>query len=320
MRKWISYLLPIIGLAIFVFIIRNTGIGQIRSTFGGIEPIDLFLFPVFTAAIILIRGYRWQYLMRLVGIRYSMGRSAAVWTIGFFAAAITPGKVGDAVRALYVSQETGRNVGECFLTVFIDRLMDLVTVVLFGIVTILLFSYQYIRIPSIWVILLASLGGLFLIFLLLNRKVTKTLVRPVFTVFFPKKYKETLSMSFNSFYDSLALYAREWKGTLKAFLLTVGYWVLVFALAWYVALIMGIEVSFYYIVVIMPIVTLVELIPISVSGLGTREATVIYFFSVIGIASAQAVGFSIVYLIVGTYITSLIGLLFWLRNPVKLSG
>jgi hypothetical protein len=320
MRKWISYLLPIIGLAIFVFIIRNTGIGQIRSTFDGIEPIDLLLFPVFTAAIILIRGYRWQYLMRLVGIRYSMARSGAVWTIGFFAAAITPGKVGDAVRAFYVSQETGRNVGECFLTVFIDRLMDLVTVVLFGIVTILLFSYQYIRIPSIWVILLASLGGLFLIFLLLNRNVTKTLVRPVFTVFFPKKYKETLSMSFNSFYDSLALYVREWKGTLKAFLLTVGYWVLVFGLAWYVAFIMGIEVSFYYIVIIMPIVTLVELIPISVSGLGTREATVIYFFSVIGIASAEAVGFSIVYLIVGTYITSVIGLLFWLRNPVKLSG
>ncbi len=50
----------------------------------------------------------------------SSGRS------GFSPPSITPGKVGDAVRALYVSRETGRGLGESFLTVFMDRLMDLV--------------------------------------------------------------------------------------------------------------------------------------------------------------------------------------------------
>ena len=126
--------------------------------------------------------------------------------------------------------------------------------------------------------------------------------------------------SFNSFYDSLLLYLKEWKGTLYALLLTLIYWVMVFSLAWYVAFVLGIEVSFSYLFIIMPMVTLVELLPISVSGLGTREATVIYFFSVVGIASVQAVGFSIAYLIAGTYLTSLLGFILWLRNPVKLGG
>ena len=105
-----------------------------------------------------------------------------------------------------------------------------------------------------------------------------------------------------------------------AFLLTVLVWALVFLLAYYIAVLFGIDVDLKYVVLIMPIVTLVELIPISVSGLGTRDATVIYFFSVVGISSAAAVGFSIGYLFIGTYLTALAGFLMWLRHPVKLGA
>ncbi len=320
MGRWISYLLPLIGLAIFIYILSGTGIGKIASTFRDISPVQLIPFPIFILAIIAIRGWRWQYLMKLVGIHYPLRRSAAVWSIGFFAAAVTPGKVGDAIRAFYTSQETGKDFGESFLTVFVDRLMDLIVVVVYGMITIVLFSYYYIKIPSVWVILLATVGFFVLIFLMLNKRFVKPLIKPIYTALFPKKYKTKMKNSFNSFYDSLFLYFKEWKGTLYALLLTVIYWVMVFCLAWYVAFVLGIEVSFPYLFIIMPMVTLVELLPISVSGLGTREATVIYFFSVIGIASAQAVGFSIAYLIAGTYLTSLLGFVLWLRNPVKLGG
>jgi hypothetical protein len=68
----------------------------------------------------------------------------------------------------------------------------------------------------------------------------------------------------------------------------------------------------------MPMVTLVEIIPVSVSGIGTREATVIFFFSAVGIGSAQAVAFSVGYLIAGTYLTALAGFIAWLANPAKL--
>jgi uncharacterized membrane protein YbhN (UPF0104 family) len=68
------------------------------------------------------------------------------------------------------------------------------------------------------------------------------------------------------------------------------------------------------------VVTLVELIPFSISGLGTRDATVIYFFGAVGIGSAEAVGFSIVYLLIGTYLTALAGFFLWLRTPVRWSG
>ena len=92
---------------------------------------------------------------------------------------------------------------------------------------------------------------------------------------------------------------------------------LIFCLAVYVARLLSLPVSAGYVALIMPVVTLVELIPFSVSGLGTRDATVIYFFAVVGAGAAEAVGFSIVYLLIGTYLTALAGFFLWLRHPVK---
>jgi uncharacterized membrane protein YbhN (UPF0104 family) len=99
--------------------------------------------------------------------------------------------------------------------------------------------------------------------------------------------------------------------------LTLFGWTLIFVLALYVARVLSIPVDPAFLVLIMPIVTLVELIPFTVSGLGTRDATVVYFFSVVGVGGAEAVGFSIAYVLLGTYLTALIGLVLWIRYPMR---
>ncbi|UCG53667.1 MAG: flippase-like domain-containing protein [Candidatus Latescibacterota bacterium] len=318
MKKWVSLILPFIGLAIFVWIVSGTGVHKIIDTFRELDPKKLLIFPVFTAFFFVIRGYRWWVLLRLVGIDYSRWRSSVVWSIGFFGAAVTPGKVGDAIRAFYVSRETGRTFGECFVTIFIDRLMDLITIVVAGVVTLLIFSYYYIHIPSVWIFVVIAIVFLGLIYLLLHRDLMKKLAGPVFKFLTPAKYREQLTAQVHGFYDSLAEYPRRWRETLFAFALALAFWVVVVGLAITVTLVLEIDVPLGYVVLMMPAITLVEIIPISVSGLGTREAAVIFFFSVVGIGSAQAIGFSITYLLVGTYLTALVGFIAWLSNPAKL--
>jgi uncharacterized protein (TIRG00374 family) len=319
MRKWVSLVLPLVGLVIFVWIVRGTGLNRVLDTFRRIDPKSLAVFPVFTVFILWIRGYRWWILMRLVGIPYTRRRSSIVWAIGFFAASITPGKVGDAVRALYVSRETGRGLGESFLTVFMDRLMDLVVVLVFGVATILIFSYRYTDMPSIWVIVAASVAALGLVYLVLNRSLMRALAGPFFRALTPKKYRAQLSTQVHGFYDALSLYAGRWKSTAFAFFLTLVFWAGIVLLAYTATRVLEIDVSFGYVALMMPMVTLVEIVPISISGIGTREAAVIFFFAAVGIGSAQAVAFSIMYLMAGTYLTALVGFLAWLANPAKLN-
>jgi hypothetical protein len=118
----------------------------------------------------------------------------------------------------------------------------------------------------------------------------------------------------------MAVYARAGGRLAVAGVLTVVVWALIFFLAWNVAAGLGIDVSVWYLFLIMPVVTLVEVLPVSVAGLGTRDAAVIYFFSVAGIQDAAAVGFSLGYLLIGTYITALTGFIMWLRRPLRRNG
>jgi hypothetical protein len=318
MRRWISIILPFIGLAMFAFIVARTGPASIATVFRSIDLPGLAIAPLLMGAIVLIRGLRWRALMSRIGIDYPLLRACEVWTIGFFASAVTPAKVGDVVRALYVKDETNASFGEAILTVFIDRLWDLMTVLVAGMITVLVFSHYYIRVPSLW-ILLAGAGALIaLIYMMLSKGLVRRVMRPLFSLVVPDRYKDQFSLSFHSFYDSLHAYGRGAGQNAVVAGLTLVNWMLVFALAFYVTRLLHIDVALAYVVLIMPIVTLVELIPVSVSGLGTRDATVIYFFSLVGVTSAQSVGFSIAYVLIGTYLVALLGFVFWLRNPIGL--
>jgi len=318
MKRWITLILPVIGLGIFVLIIRSIGLGNVVETIRGVDPRKLLIFPLFTAFIIWMHGLRWQFLMRIIGIDYSLWRSTMVWSIGFFAASVTPAKVGDAARAYYLSRDTGYNFAECLLTVVIDRLLDVFVMLALGVIAVPIFSYYYMELPSVWIALGAAMLIVGLIYLLLHRRLMRKLLGPFVRVLVPAKYREEMTLHFHSFYDALAVYIRNWKRTSIGLIYTLFFWAAVGGLAYTVTRVLDIDVSLRYLILMLPLLTLVEIIPISVSGLGTREAASIYLFSVIGVSSTEAVAFSLMYLVLGTYLVASVGLFAWLLKPRSL--
>lgn len=317
LKKVLTALMPLVGLAVFAFIVYRTGPDRIFATLSAIRVRDLVWAPVLVAAIMLVRGARWHYVIRSLGIEYSLSRSATVWAIGFFASSVTPAKAGDAVRAFYLRNDTGRSLGESFLTVFVDRLWDLGFVLAAGTASAFIFSARYIRLPSAPLVAGGVLVLLICAVIATRRTVVRALMKPLVSIMVPRRFRDTLASNFHTFYDALRVHgSHPVRGVVMA-----GYtllcWGLIFLLAVYIASILSLPVQPGYIVLIMPVVTLVELIPFSIAGLGTREATVIYFFSVVGSSAAAAVGFSIVYVLIGTYLTALVGFALWLKHPVR---
>jgi len=317
MKRFLTLLMPLAGLAVFTFIVYRTGPARIAATLSAISGRDLIWAPLLVGFIPWVRGARWRYVMKSLGIDYGLRRSTLVWTIGFFASSVTPAKAGDAVRAIYLRNDTGRPLGETFLTVFVDRLWDLGFILVAGTASVLVFSNRYIQIPSAPLFAAGAILILAAAAIATNRRWVRALLKPAFSLLVPARYRVGLSASFHTFYDALRVHGSAPRRSAVMAGLTLVCWLLIFALAIYVARLLSIPVTAGYVVLIMPIVTLVELIPFSISGLGTREATVIYFFSVVGVGGAEAVGFSIVYVLIGTYLTALVGFAFWLRHPVR---
>ncbi len=313
----LPWVMPLFGIAVFVAVVQRAGPARILEVLRQADPAKLVWAPVILAAIAVARGLRWQRVIRSLGIDYSLARATRVWLIAFFASSMTPAKAGDALRAVYLRSDTGRPLGECFLTVFVDRLWDLGFVLGAGIASAMVFSHRYIAIPSASLFVAGAVVIATLAALMTHRGVMRALLKPAFLVLAPARYRDTLSASFHTFYDAMRAYGENRRRAISMAAWTLLGWALIFTLAMYVAWVLSIPVDPKFLVLIMPIVTLVELIPFTIAGLGTRDATVVYFFSVVGIASPQAVGFSIAYVLIGTYLTALVGLALWIRFPLR---
>jgi glycosyltransferase 2 family protein len=94
-----------------------------------------FAWPVFAAALGLaalnyvIRFGRWQYYLRVLGLSVPAGESFLIF-LGGFALTVTPGKLGEAVKALLLRESRGIPAARTAPIVIAERLTDLVGLLL----------------------------------------------------------------------------------------------------------------------------------------------------------------------------------------------
>ena len=84
------------------------------------------------------------------------------------------------------------------------------------------------------------------------------------------------------------------------------------------ALSIGIDVGVLFFVLVIPVISLLDLLPISISGIGTRDVALIFLFGLKGIAPEQAVAFSLIYLFMSYWLVALIGAGVYFRYPIKI--
>ena len=121
--------------------------------------------------------------------------------------------------------------------------------------------------------------------------------------------------------DSLTLFRGRGDVLIKALLLS---FVLQFNVILHfiiVAYALGLDIPWIGMFVIIPLATLIMLVPVSINGLGVREAVFVFFFALYGINSEYAIAFAWVAL--GMVLTQGIigGIVFMLRRrkPVNLN-
>jgi len=82
---------------------------------------------------------------------------------------------------------------------------------------------------------------------------------------------------------------------------------------------MDISINFITITLFMAISNLISLMPISISGLGTRDATLIYLFSLIGLNPETAVSYAFLVFIAFFLCGGLMGAFAWWIKPFNLN-
>jgi uncharacterized protein (TIRG00374 family) len=87
----------------------------------------------------LVRFARWQYYLRVLGLRVAAGDSLLVFLAGF-SLTVTPGKLGEAVKAFLLRATHGYSVARTAPIVIAERVTDLLALLLLALVGVFQFD------------------------------------------------------------------------------------------------------------------------------------------------------------------------------------
>lgn len=312
-------LLPLLGIALFIFIISKMDIKGILAIAKDIRWMYVVLSILIAYVAIYFKALKWKKIIDYAGMKYSIYNSFLAWLVGFAVGIITPGRVGDFYRSIYLKTSNKKPLGVCFATVFFDRIIDIMIMLFFAGIGLMYLLLNH-DIPggkelAIAVVVMFVLGVVFMF--VFRENLVRKLVRPLFYRFVPEKYHKDMRKNYKSFF-SLFNHIMESPSEILVLLL-IGFagWLIAFFEMYVLAMALKLGISYMFIGAIAPLINMIELIPVSFSGIGTRDVAMIFFLGLLSISKEAAVAFSLLILLV-IYITSLPGIFYWIKHPTEL--
>lgn len=309
MAKKISRL---IGIAIIIFILSKSNIAEIRNIFLNSNKYYLILGLLITILMCVIKSFRWNYLKKIQGIKYSITNSFIMHSASLLAGLTTPGRLGELSKLFYLKND-GYSYGKSLFNVVIDRLFDMFFLLIFGTVGMLFFFSLFKK--EIPYILTFTAVALIFVYLFIKTNLLKTVLSKAFNFIIPVKYQKSWQINIQDFIvDLKGLKAKHY---LFALAVTCISWLLYYFQMSIFAKAIGINISFLYLAISTTVAGIVTMIPISYSGIGTRDLVLITLFSLVFISKESAVALSS--LILSTQIVmAIIGFVCWLKKPLRI--
>lgn len=121
----------VVGLAVglLAVFLRNADLGKVWASVAAARPDFLLLALALTCGTFIVRAERWQYLLGPLGrTRFSTVFRTTV--IGFAASAVLPARAGEVIRPYLLARREGLSATAAFATIVVERILDLVAVLL----------------------------------------------------------------------------------------------------------------------------------------------------------------------------------------------
>ncbi len=213
---------------------------------------------------------RWQILLRVQGIFIGWCRLTALVMIGMFFNIFMPGGTGgDVVKILYLLKEARGKEAAALLAVMVDRVIGLLALIIIAAVVIAL-RYDWLTSTPVTAGLLYTLMLIFgsaLAFIVISFGLTRAGLVHKLPQRLPLREK-LIEMSV-----AYQQYARAWRASLLAIVVSIPVHLLSFVQFYFVARAFGAggKASLWDFTALMPIVNTIAAMPISLGGAGVRE-------------------------------------------------
>ena len=308
--KW-KGLLKLLGPIFFIFLI--TRVVDPKATTNIIKTIkpelaiaSFFLFVVVNAILAL----RWWIICQRLEMEITFKRLFQVYYISWFLSIIPMAAISPISKLIYLKDE-GERTDITTVSITLDKLFDVIGLMFFSLFGIVYFPRNLFIDLHLWSYF-GGMAALVLIILFIGSRIWKMLKELL------KRYS---SKKIQKFGQDLGQYlAKFWSEfDLKLFSLLLGISIAIGLLRslilYLLAIALNIHVGFGLIVACRALFGIVNVIPITVSGLGTREAILLPALSLSGVPKEYALALGFVAFI-WTLCSKFSGIIFWFKRPL----
>lgn len=298
---WLAFGWRLIGIALLLLVLWRVGVRDLAGVLLDVDPLALIGGAVLATAVLGLRSLRWGILCRGLDIDVGMGEALRWYLLATFVGSITPGRIGDLSKAYYVRErraEGGLAAG--IASVVYDRFLDLGQVCALALGAVVI-------VPGV-----PPPAGPLLVALAVAGFVVGTVWRPTRETLLARPLYWALRRLPGS--RDVVLPAPPAPNVLAAQLLTAAS-ITVFAGAT-VVLARGLSIgaSAWSLAVLSALGALVGLVPITVLGIGTRDALYVAAAPLLGETGEAMLGLSV--LLLAMYVlNTMTGWAAWFLSP-----
>jgi uncharacterized protein (TIRG00374 family) len=313
MNHYTRWLPRLIGPAILVYFLLTTDPGKIVGQLSGLRwaplLLSLALYPVFVA----VKAWRWNILLRNLAVQAPpLGYSMILYMIGLFLGGATPGQSGDFLKAWYL-RNRGQPLAPTLFSILLDRLFDFLVMALLSLLGLIAFLPRFprqLQLP-IQVATIGFAGAIVLtIPALMARRPREWLMIRVSRVV-PRRGRPALKRWRDQF-AQLDMRSRVLGALLLATLCSA---TSTMTRLWLLFRALDVAIPIPALVSSAALISILQVLPISFSGVGVRDAVLIAVLAGYGYGRDQALALSALFLLLNLE-HILIGFLVSLRYPL----
>lgn len=252
-----------------------------------------------------ISAYRWKIILASKGILVPLHTLTYFYLVGTFFNMFLPTVIGGDIMRGYECAKFSGQTSDSATSVVIERILGFLS--LFMICWISLpFALKILEGTNVlFIIGLSSFTFFCLLAILFNRRLMALILR------LSRRFSRwNVEQKLGILYNSLHAFTASRSLLVKAFAISLVFQFLTIVSTFFISEALGLGVSLIYFLIVMPIIWVIMMVPISISGLGVREAAFILFFTQIGVPYDDALILSLLFFGLSVIVALMGGIIF----------
>jgi len=217
------------------------------QSLSNVKIIPLLLAAILIIPVVACKAFRWQQLLKGDYINLNIKTCIRLYFEGYAFGTVTPGQIGEFVKIQGVKLiKNNSNTQKIFRSILIDKIYDISSLSIFCIPALIINTS--LNVPM----------GIIVIYTVIN-----------------------FIILYNPYLLFLVIKKKHWyrRGRISYLITSLFVTIIVIIRGVLIFMAFSIPVGIIQIIIYFPIASLISLMPVSISGFGTREAILIYFFS-----------------------------------------